>query len=118
MEGRTTSVLVVDDDVVIATMAAEILGEAGHEVHVAHDGPSALALLETTDIDLVLTDVVLGSIDGVDLAEAIAVLRPRTTVIFMSGYGTTARGPRHDDSMLTKPFSPAELRNRIAAAIR
>jgi CheY-like chemotaxis protein len=118
MEGRTTSVLVVDDDEAIARLAAEILREAGHEIHIANDGPTALALLEANDIDIVLTDVVLGSVDGVELAEAIAVLRPRTTVIFMSGYGAHARGPARDDPVLTKPFSPAELRDRVAAAIR
>jgi two-component system cell cycle sensor histidine kinase/response regulator CckA len=118
VEGRTTSVLIVDDDEAIARLAAEILGEAGHEIHVANDGPTALALLEANNIDVVLTDVVLGSVDGVELAEAIAVLRPRTTVIFMSGYGAHARGPARDDPVLTKPFSPAELRDRIAAAIR
>jgi two-component system, cell cycle sensor histidine kinase and response regulator CckA len=118
MEGRITSVLIVDDDTVIAKMAAEILGEVGHEVHIAHDGPTALALLEAHDIDVVLTDVVLGPVDGVELAESIAILRPRTVVIFMSGYGAHARGPARDDPVLTKPFSPKQLRDRVAAAIR
>lgn len=110
--------LVVDDDEAICRLAAEILGEAGHQVHVAHDGPTALALLQANEIDIVLTDVVLGSVDGVELGESIAVLRPRTIVIFMSGYGAHARGPARDDPVLTKPFSPSQLRDRIAAAIR
>jgi CheY-like chemotaxis protein len=117
MEGRTGSVLVVDDDQVIARLAAEILGGEGLEVHIANDGPTALVLLEANDIDVVLTDVVLGSVDGVELAEAIAVLRPKTIVIFMSGYGAHARGPAHGDPVLTKPFSPDQLRARVAAAL-
>jgi CheY-like chemotaxis protein len=117
MEGRTGSVLIVDDDQAVARLAADILRGENLDVHVANDGPTALALLEANDIDVVLTDVVLGSVDGVELAEAIAVLRPRTIVIFMSGYGVHARGPAYGDPVLTKPFSPAELRARVAAAL-
>jgi DNA-binding response OmpR family regulator len=115
VEGRSASILVVDDDQVIAALAAEILRGAGHEVHVAHDAQAALALLEKDDVDIVLTDVVLGPLDGVDLAESVAVVRPRAVVIFMSGYGAGAHGP--NDPVLAKPFSPSELRERIAAAL-
>lgn len=118
MEGRPSSVLVVDDDRVIAALAAEILRGAGHEVHVAHDAEAALALLEANDVGVVLTDVVLGAADGNDLAESIAVLRPDTTVIFMSGYGGGAHGPEPGDPVLAKPFSADELRERVAAALR
>jgi DNA-binding response OmpR family regulator len=118
MEGRTASVLVVDDDQVIAALAAEILRGAGHEVHVANDAQAALALLEANDVDIVLTDVVLGPLDGIDLAESVAVMRPKAIVIFMSGYGAQARGPTQNDPVLAKPFSPNELRERIAAALR
>jgi len=117
MDGRTGSVLVVDDDEAIARLAAEILRGEGHVVHVAHDGQTALALLEANEIDVVLTDVVLGALDGVDLAESIGALRPRTIVIFMSGYGVHARGPAAHDPVLSKPFSPDELRKRIADAL-
>ena len=117
MEGRITSVLVVDDDRVIAGLAEEILRDAGHEVYVAHDGPAALELLEAHAVDVVLTDVVLGAVDGVELAESIVALRPNTIVIFMSGYGAHSRGRAANDPVLTKPFSPSELRERVAAVL-
>jgi DNA-binding NtrC family response regulator len=115
---RTASILVVDDDQVIAALAAEILRGVGHEVHVANEAQSALALLEANEVDIVLTDIVLGAVDGVDLAESVAAMRPRTTVIFMSGYGAHARGSAPNDPVLAKPFSPDELRERVAAALR
>jgi two-component system cell cycle sensor histidine kinase/response regulator CckA len=118
MEGRIASVLVVDDDRVVAQLAAEILRGAGHEVHIAHDPQTALALVKANAVDVVLTDVVLGAVDGVELAESVASLRPNTTVIFMSGYGAHARGPAADDPVLTKPFSPDQLCERVAAALR
>jgi DNA-binding NtrC family response regulator len=118
MEPRPASVLVVDDEQMIAELAAEILRGEGHEVHVAYDAQAALALLKANDVDVVLTDIVLGASDGVDLAESIARLRPEARVIFMSGYGSHSRGPAPNDPVLAKPFSADELRERVAAALR
>ena len=115
-EGRGT-VLVVDDDRVVAGLAGEILRSAGYDVHVANDAPEALAVVERLDVDVVVTDVVLGAVDGVDLAEAIARVRPAAKVIFMSGYGAHTRGPAPNDPVLGKPFTPAELRDRVVAAL-
>jgi len=117
MKPRAASVLVVDDEQMIAELAAEILRDVGYEVHVAFDAPAALALLEANDVDVVLTDIVLGAADGVDLAESIHRLRPEATVIFMSGYGSHRRGPASNDPVLAKPFSSDELRERVAAAL-
>ncbi|MGZ4417694.1 MAG: response regulator [Gaiellaceae bacterium] len=118
MEPRHASVLVVDDEQIIAELAAEILRDAGHEVHVANNAQAALALLEANDFDVVLTDIVLGAADGVDLAESIHRLRPEATVIFMSGYGSHRRGSAPNDPVLAKPFSADELRERVAGALR
>jgi len=109
-------VLVVDDDAAVAALAAAIAEDAGHDVAVAASVDEALALAEERTFDVVLSDLVLGSRDGLDLADAFAAVRPGTRFVFMSGYGTLGvRSP--EDPVLMKPFRPDELRERLAAAL-
>jgi two-component system, cell cycle sensor histidine kinase and response regulator CckA len=112
-----SAILVVDDDRVVAGLAAEILRAEGYDVHVAHDAPEALATVERVAVDVLVTDVVLGSVDGVDLAEAVGRVRPGARVVFMSGYGHTRGAATPNDPVLGKPFTPAELRERVAEAL-
>jgi DNA-binding response OmpR family regulator len=111
------SVLVVDDDAAVARLAAAILEEEGHEVAVAQSADEALDTLRHRQVDVVITDVVLGARDGLDLAEELAALQPSVRVVFMSGYGAMRVSAGTDDPVLQKPFRAAELRARIAAAL-
>jgi CheY-like chemotaxis protein len=117
-DGEET-ILVVEDDDDVRTYSVEILRELGYRVLEAHDGPSALRLLERqARVDLLFTDVVLpGGMTGAQVAEQARGVRPSLKVLFTTGYARNAiihqgrldKGVR----LITKPFSSAELAARI-----
>jgi CheY-like chemotaxis protein len=117
-DGEET-VLVLEDDDDVRTISVQILRDLGYRVIEAHDGPSALRLLERqTRVDLLFTDVVLpGGLSGADVAEHARQLRPDLRVLFTTGYARNAivhhgrldKGVR----LITKPFTSADLASRI-----
>jgi CheY-like chemotaxis protein len=115
------TVLVAEDEPVLRGLARRILTAAGYEVLTAAEGLEALAMLEhrARPIDLVLTDVIMPGMSGVELAERIAVLRPGTKVLYMSGY-TDDRLEAHAVSgarFLRKPFDRATLTAKVRSVL-
>lgn len=114
---RSPKILVVDDDPDVLDVAGSLLAELGYTVLKAHDSREALRLLETNrDIDLLFTDIVMpGPIDGFDLAERAAQLRPGLRVLYMSGY------LRHEGvwpgSLLQKPWRRQDLTEAVREAL-
>jgi len=104
----------------VRAFTAQVLRDSGTTVFEAGNAAEALAIAarESTTLDLLLTDVVLPGIDGVDLAGRLRGLQPGLRVLFMSGYTpeelavTAAIGS--DGLLLRKPFLPATLRDRVA----
>ena len=80
--------VVIDDEVNAAAALEALLREDGYEVSRAHDAQSGLALLEKTDADVVLTDLRMPGMDGLELLSRIKEIRPETMVILMTAYGT------------------------------
>jgi len=105
-------ILVVDDDEPVRRTLLRILQGAGCIVHLVGSSAEALAVLRRTPIDLLLTDVVLGASDGVQLAREARQHLPELKVLFMTGY---ARGKLNELSLphLSKPFAAGELLTRI-----
>lgn len=106
-------VLVVDDEPSVRRFTARVLREYGYAVREAADGAEALELIRQGEdqIGLVVSDIVMPRLNGVQLLEWISALRPGLPVILMSGYGTeqlTERGIALPCGVLSKPF-PAEL---------
>ena len=81
-------VLVIDDEEIITATLAEFLAGEGFEVAVAGDGPASLATLERFEPDVVLCDVQLPGLDGLDLLERLLLLRPELMVLMMTAYAT------------------------------
>jgi CheY-like chemotaxis protein len=117
---RSETVLVVEDDDDVRAYSVEVLRELGYRVLEAHDGPSALRLLERQEgrVDLLFSDVVLPSgLTGPQLVEAARVLRPRLKVLFTTGYARNAL-VHHGRlevgvDLITKPFSYADLAAKV-----
>ncbi|HZH24907.1 MAG TPA: response regulator transcription factor [Solirubrobacteraceae bacterium] len=121
------SVLVVDDEPTIAEVVARYLQRAGYETRVAGDGALALALASEQRPDLVVLDLMLPGMDGLEVMRHLRALdddrpRERIAVILL-----TARGEESDrvvglrlgaDDYVVKPFSPAELVARVDAVLR
>jgi CheY-like chemotaxis protein len=109
--GATVTVLLVDDEAVVRELVERILDDAGYAVLVASGGAAALELLAgTARIDLLLTDVVMPEMDGLELARRALALRPCLPVLFTSGF-SEPRPPA--EQLIEKPFRPAELLARI-----
>jgi two-component system NtrC family sensor kinase len=113
------TVLVVEDNEQVNTLAVEALRERGYRVLSAADAAEALRLLdEAPHVDLLLTDVVLpGGMDGRQLADAVLRLRTASKVLYMTGYTRNAiihHGRLDPDiDLLTKPFTADALARKV-----
>ncbi|HEX5475696.1 MAG TPA: response regulator [Vicinamibacterales bacterium] len=107
-------ILVVDDDDAVRRMAETSLRRHGYDVELTATAEAALALIEGGQpVDLLLTDVILTRMNGVDLAARGRQLRPGLRVLFMSGYDATAGKTTRSGPMIPKPFTPAALTAKI-----
>ena len=108
--------LVVDDDDDVRFAVATILAEAGGLVLQVSSAREALDILRATPcIALLLTDIVMPGMNGVELAEAARALQPKLRVMFMTGYARYA--PPRDACVLHKPFRARELMSAVDGAL-
>ncbi|MBI4115466.1 MAG: response regulator [Candidatus Omnitrophica bacterium] len=114
------SVLLVEDEPMVRELAGRVLRDQGYQVIEAANGPEALKLLEKNpkmDTRLLLTDVVMPLMGGLELAQKFRDLRPELRVLFMSGYIDDARvryGVLDERvEFLPKPFSPESLAVKV-----
>lgn len=114
-------ILVVDDEARIREVLLYALEKEGFGVTAVADGPAAVAAVEAGGVDLVVLDVMLPEMDGLEVCRRIRA-RHRVPILFLS-----ARGEEVDrivglelggDDYLTKPFSPRELTARVRAVFR
>jgi len=110
----TETVLVVDDEKLLLTMAETILTEYGYKVLTANSGQKALAILSRDDInaDLVVTDLVMPGMGGRELVERIRQLAPTMRILCTSGYVMPAE-KQTGTAYLQKPFTSAELLAKV-----
>ncbi len=110
----TETVLVVDDENLLLTMAETILTEYGYKVLTANSGQKALTILSRDDItaDLVVTDLVMPGMGGRELVERIRQLSPKMSILCTSGYVMPA-DKQTGTSYLQKPFTSAELLAKV-----
>ena len=111
-------ILVIDDEDVIRALVMEILETAGHEITGAESAESALALLEDHEFDLVVSDVIMPGLSGLELLDAVRSRRASLPVVLMTGAGTydtlSQALTRGAAGLVTKPFSHAELQAAVA----
>jgi CheY-like chemotaxis protein len=109
------TILVVEDEDIVRALSTEILEKHGYRVLSAANGPEGLRLCRDFSgrIDLLITDVVMPRMSGRELAEQLAIIRPETRVLYMSGFTDDAivrHGVLDDDVFfIQKPFSPDAL---------
>jgi DNA-binding response OmpR family regulator len=117
-----SSVLVVDDDETVAQVVVSYLERAGHQVEHVADGAAALKAIDANPPDLLVLDLMLPEIDGLEVCRRVRRSHPDLPVIML-----TALGEAEDriaglevgaDDYVTKPFSPRELVLRIDSVLR
>lgn len=120
---RRQGVLVVDDEKTIAEVVARYLDRAGYETCVAHDGAQALELAERVRPDLIVLDLMLPAVGGLEVMRRLRAVRADSPAVIL----LTARGEEADrisglrlgaDDYVVKPFSPGELVARVDAVLR
>jgi len=122
--GRPATILVVDDEIGICEVLEEALGDLGYRVLTASSGEAALAITETAVPDVVLADVHLGGLTGIELCARLKG-DPRfelTPVLLLTGVADlnarVAGLAAGADDFFAKPFDFVELRTRVAALLR
>jgi CheY-like chemotaxis protein len=110
-------ILVVDDEPDVREMVCRMLAQGGYGTCEAADGAEALASLRAgLPVDLVLSDVAMPQLNGVQLVEALSVSHPGLPVLLMSGYAVqdlVARGIAAPCGIVMKPFTPERLLDEV-----
>jgi CheY-like chemotaxis protein len=120
---KTGTVLLVEDEDVLRRMVRRVLVRHGYTVIEACDGQAAELLFEeyAASIDVLLTDVIMPHMGGVDLARKLLAIRPGIRLIFMTGHADAELlGAFLDDGavLLRKPFTNEALASEIHSALR
>jgi two-component system cell cycle sensor histidine kinase/response regulator CckA len=115
----TETLLIVENEPAIRHLLQVALQKNGYSVLTAESGRKALELVRdhTGTIDLLITDVMMEDMDGPELVRQLAVLRPRTRTLFMSGYTDNALGEQGvlsaNVNFIQKPFSPTVIAQKV-----
>jgi len=114
MEASKT-VLLVDDEAAIRTMLCQALQRNGFTMLEAESGPAAIELTrrESCPIDVLVSDVVMPGMNGIELARELCAERPGLRVVLISGYADTPAPIEPDWQLLHKPFPPSVLAEKI-----
>ena len=114
-------ILVVDDEAVIRDGVKRILERSGMEVATSSSGRAALAMMQETDFDLVVTDLKMPGLNGIEVLKAIKVLQPEVPVIIITGYSTvdTAVEAMKNGAFdyIAKPFTPDQITGKVEKAL-
>jgi DNA-binding NtrC family response regulator len=114
-------ILVVDDEAVIRDGVKRILERSNMEVATSSGGRAALAMMQETDFDLVVTDLKMPGMNGIEVLKAIKVLQPEVPVIIITGYSTvdTAVEAMKNGAFdyIAKPFTPDQITEKVNKAL-
>jgi DNA-binding NtrC family response regulator len=114
-------ILVVDDEPAICRNCKKILAKDQHEVSYAFNGPDALALLARTPFDVVITDLKMSRMGGMEVLARVRAMSPDTMVVVITGYSTVSSAVEVMKlgafDYLPKPFTPDELRAVVGQAL-
>ena len=112
----TARILVVDDDEGVRRLTLEMLKRAGHKAEQACDGAAALELLQRNRYDLVISDVVMPHMGGLELFAHVEKLHPETKLLLTSGYPFQSEKPIAYP-LLAKPFRRVDLLDAVARQV-
>ncbi len=116
--------LVVDDERTIADTLTLILRHAGYAAKCAYSAEEALEYLSGHGVDLIVSDVVMPGMNGIELALRVREAQPRCEILLISGNATTqdllegARQRGHQFTLLAKPIPPIALLELVKATLR
>ena len=120
-QDESNRILVVDDEVVIRTLLDEILTEEGYGVTTAADGQAAVSLLDSEKFDLIITDIVMPGMNGIEVLIAALKVDPGYPVIMITGYPSVSTAVRLVNlgatDYITKPFNIDLIKVTVAKVL-
>jgi len=120
MEDKKIDVLLVDDEAIVGNRLKPSLTKFGCQVEVFEDPKEALKRIDEKEFDIIVTDVMMADVNGIQLLEYAQKKSTRTRVIIITGYATEALAreamAKGAFDMISKPFRPNDLREVIAKA--
>ncbi|HWG79112.1 MAG TPA: response regulator [Stellaceae bacterium] len=103
------TILIADDDPLLLDMMAKVLAEPGYSVLTASDGFEAVRLLADRHIDLMIADINMPGLDGLQLGLQAKVMRPNLHILFMSGRRPSGGVLPNFGKLIEKPIRAASL---------
>ena len=117
----TTSIMVVDDEASVRTSLEKVLSRAGYVTRSAASGSDALKQLSSKTVDLILSDMKMADVDGLELLRQVRKKYPRTEVVLLTGYGTVEKAVEAMKEgaydFITKPFKRAVILKTVERAL-
>ncbi|MBU2536911.1 MAG: response regulator [Proteobacteria bacterium] len=121
MSETSTRLLVVDDEPIVGKRLKQVFDKIGFEVETYTDSTSALAAIKNKSFDIVVTDLKMEGIDGIEVLKRVRATNPGTRVIIITGYAsadTAELAQKHGVfAFLAKPFRLDELKQVIYRAV-
>ena len=115
-------ILLAEDDTSMREYLQRALQRVGYEVSAVGCGTEAMPLLETERFDLLLTDIVMPEMDGIELAQKASAIDPNIRVMFITGFAAVALNPDSnapkDAKVLSKPFHLKDLVNEVEKLLK
>jgi len=113
-------ILLLDDETIVGKRLGPALEKIGYDVEVYEDPAKALNRIHEKEFDIVVTDIMMAEVNGIQVLEEVRKKSDTTKVIIMTGYATVALAREAMDKgafdMIAKPFKPSELRSVIEKA--
>lgn len=121
MNGPKRRILIVDDERTVAQGIALALAGDGVEIETVLSGEDALIRTSATNYDLIICDLMMPGLSGLDLLKSLRDFRPHTPVLMITGYPTVKTAEESVRmgavAYITKPFTPADIRSAAARAL-
>jgi DNA-binding NtrC family response regulator len=118
---RRFGILIVDDEPVVGERLSASLSKDGHDIEAYTDPAEALRAVELANFDIVICDIRMGEIDGLQVMERVLARSPRTKFIMITGYATLELAreslTKGAFDFIAKPFKLGEIRRTIDKAI-
>ncbi len=119
-EDKAIRIIVADDEDIVVSLVRDALEDEGHQIETASDGRDALAIIESEPVDLIVTDIRMPHMDGIEMVRQAREIHPDVVVIFMTGYAdlNSAKSAIKQGAFeyIMKPFELSELRQAVANA--
>ncbi len=111
------NIILAEDDASMRSFLVRAIEKAGHQVVAVDRGTDALPLVASGNFDLLLTDIVMPEMDGIELAQRTSSLAPHMQVMFITGFAAVALNRRNEtppgSKILSKPFHLKDLVGEI-----